>query len=48
MSLARRQQKGDRVAQSVDYGVDLCAQSASAAPDRLVALTIFLGAPVLC
>ena len=48
MGLARRQQKGQRVTQGIEQSVDLCAQSASAAPDSFVALTVFLGAPVAC
>jgi hypothetical protein len=48
MGLARRQQKGQRIAQRVDPGMDLRAQSAPAAPDRFVALVLFLGAPALC
>ena len=48
MRLTRRQQKGERIAQGIDHRMDFCAQSASAAPDRFVALTVFLGAPALC
>jgi hypothetical protein len=48
MGLARRQQKGERVAQGIDQGMDLYAQSASAAPNRFVRLAIFFGAPVAC
>jgi hypothetical protein len=48
VGLARRQQKGERIAQGIDQGVDFCAQSAAAAPDRFVDLAVFLGAPVAC
>jgi len=45
--LAACQQKADRVAQRIDHGVDLGAQTAARASDRLV-LTGFFGAPALC
>ena len=45
--LPRRERKTGRVAERVDQGVDLGAQAASAAPDRLLAAT-FLIAPALC
>ena len=48
MGLARSQKEAEWIAQGIDQGVDLCAQSASAAPDRLVRRTVFLGAPVAC
>src|SRR5690606_25243676 len=38
VGLARCQQKCNRIAQSVDHGMNLRAQSASAAPNRFVAL----------
>ena len=41
--LAAGQKEVDRVAQSVDHGVDLGAQSAARAPDGLI-----LWAPALC
>jgi hypothetical protein len=45
--LAAGQEEVDRVAQRVDQGVDLGAQSAARASDRLV-LTSFFWAPALC
>jgi hypothetical protein len=45
--LPGREGKAGRVAERVDQGVDLGAQAASAAPDRLLAAT-FLIAPALC
>src|SRR5690348_13741618 len=45
--LPRREGEAGRVAERVDQGVDLRAQAAAAAPDRLVA-TPFLTAPALC
>src|SRR6476646_2199154 len=45
--LAAGQEEVDRVAQRVDQGVDLGAQSAARAPDCLV-LTSFFWAPALC
>src|ERR1700741_3734481 len=45
--LAAGQEEADRVAQRVDQRVDLGAQSAARAPDRLV-LASFFSAPALC
>ena len=45
--LPRREREPGRVAERVNQGVDLGAQAASAAPDRLVA-AVFLTAPALC
>ena len=45
--LPGREGKAGRVAERVDQGVDLGAQAAPAAPDRLVAAA-FLLAPALC
>ncbi len=45
-SLARRQQQLDRVAQSIDEGVDLGGQSAAGSADGLLA--VFFRAPALC
>jgi hypothetical protein len=45
--LPRREGEAGRVAERVDQGLDLRAQAAAAAPDRLVA-TPFLIAPALC
>ena len=45
--LAAGQEEANRVAQRVDQGMDLGAQSAARAPDRLV-LTSFFWAPALC
>lgn len=45
--LAAGQEEADRVAQRIDQGVDLGAQSAARASDRLV-LTSFFWAPALC
>ena len=47
MRLSGGEQEGDRVAERVDQGVDLGAQPALAATDRLV-FANFLGAPALC
>jgi len=47
MRLPRREREPGWVAERVDQGVDLGAQAASAAPDRLVAAA-FLIAPALC
>ncbi len=41
------QQKAQRVAERVDQGVDLGAQSALAAAHRVIVI-FFLGAPALC
>ena len=45
--LAARQVDAGWVAESIDGGVDFCAQSAARAPDRLV-LAGFFWAPALC
>jgi hypothetical protein len=45
--LARRQRQGDRIAESIDDGVDLGAQSASRPADSLI-LAFFFLAPALC
>ena len=45
--LAAGQEEANRVAQRVDQGMDLGAQSAARVPDRLV-LTSFFCAPALC
>jgi hypothetical protein len=45
--LAAGQEEADRVAQRVNQGVDLGAQSAARAADRLV-LAGFFWAPALC
>jgi hypothetical protein len=47
MRLPRREREPGRVAERVNQGVDLGAQAASAAPERLVA-AVFLTAPALC
>ena len=47
MDLTRRQQERHWIAQRVNQGVDLGAQSAFAAADRFV-LAVFLRAPALC
>src|SRR5947209_14114508 len=47
MGLSRRQEEAERIAQGIDQSVDFRAQSASAAPDRLVFAVFFL-APALC
>jgi hypothetical protein len=47
MRLTAGQEEPDRVAQSIDQSVDLGAQSAARAADRLV-LTSFFCAPALC
>ena len=47
MRLSGRERKAGRVAQCVDRGVDLGAQAAATAPDRLVG-AVFLSAPALC
>src|SRR3954447_7253495 len=48
MRLTRAEREPGRVAERVDGGVDLRAQPAAAAPDRLVAPAAFLTAPALC
>jgi len=45
--LAAGQEEADRIAQRIDQGVYLGAQSAARAPDRLV-LVGFFSAPALC
>jgi hypothetical protein len=45
--LARGQGEGDRIAQSIDEGVDFGGQSAPGASDGLVA-AVFFRAPALC
>ena len=47
MGLARCQEEADWIAQGIDQGMDLGAQSAFAAPDRLV-FAVFFWAPALC
>jgi hypothetical protein len=47
MRLPGGEQEFDWVAECVDQGVDLGAQPAFAATDRLV-FALFLGAPALC
>ena len=47
MGLAAGQEEVDRVAERIGQGMDLGAQSAARAPDRLV-LADFFWAPALC
>src|SRR6266403_5519188 len=47
MCLPWRQEEGKRIAQGIDQRMDFGAQSAFAAPDRLV-FTLFFWAPALC
>jgi hypothetical protein len=47
VGLARAEKEVERIAQGIDQGVDFGAQSAFAAPDRLV-LAGFFWAPALC
>jgi hypothetical protein len=47
MRLATGQEERKRIAQRIDHEMDLCAQPAFAAPDRLV-FTVFFWAPALC
>ena len=47
MRLARGQEEAEWIAQGIDQGVDLGAQSAFASPDRLV-FAVFFWAPALC
>jgi hypothetical protein len=47
MCLAPTQEEPDRVAQRIDQGMDLGAQSAARSPDRLI-LAGFFCAPALC
>jgi hypothetical protein len=46
MGLARGEVEAGRIAERIDGGVDLGAQSPPASPDRL--RTVFLSAPALC
>jgi hypothetical protein len=48
MRLPGRERQAGRVAQRIDGGVDLRAQAAAAAPDRLAGAAAFLAAPALC
>src|SRR5919107_4436508 len=48
MRLPRREHEAGGVAECIDPGVDLGAQTAAAAPDRLLPTTTFLAAPALC
>ena len=41
MSLPRSQEEGQRISKGVDHGMDFSAQSAFAAPDRLVFAVFF-------
>jgi hypothetical protein len=47
MGLARSERQGDRIAQSVDDGVDFRRQPASGSSDGLIA-AVFFRAPALC
>ena len=47
MRLTAGQEEGKWIAQRIDHEMDLCAQPAFAAPDRLV-FTLFFWAPALC
>ena len=47
MGLTGGQKEGERIAQGIDQAVDFCAQSAFAAPDRLI-FAVFFFAPALC
>jgi hypothetical protein len=47
MGLARRQDEVQRIAQRIDKRMNLGAQPAFAAPDRL-AFAVFFCAPALC
>ena len=47
MGLARRQDEGQRIAQRIDKRMNLGAQPAFAAPDRLI-FVVFFCAPALC
>jgi hypothetical protein len=47
MSLSAGQKEVDRVAERIEQGVDLGAQSTTRSPDRLV-LAGFFWAPALC
>jgi hypothetical protein len=41
MGLPRSQEEGQRIAKGIDHGMDFRAQSAFAAPDRLVFAVFF-------
>lgn len=47
MGLARCQDEAQRIAKRIDKGMNLGAQPAFAAPDRLV-FAVFFWAPALC
>ena len=47
MRLTTSQEEGKRIAKCIDHEMDLCAQPAFAAPDRLL-FTVFFWAPALC
>ena len=47
VGLAGRKLESERISQGIDHGVDFGAQSASAAPDRLL-FAVFFWAPALC
>ena len=47
MGLTGGQKEGERIAEGVDQGMNFGAQSAFAAPDRLV-FAVFFWAPALC
>jgi hypothetical protein len=47
MGLTRGQEEADGIAQGIDQGMDLGAQPAFAAADRLIRAVFFL-APALC
>ena len=47
VGLARGQEEADRIAQSIDQGMDLGAQAAFASADRLI-FAVFFWAPALC
>ena len=41
MGVSRSQEEGERISKGVDHGMDFGAQSAFAAPDRLVSAVFF-------
>jgi hypothetical protein len=41
------EEEGQRISKCIDHGMDFGAQSAFAAPDRLV-FAVFFGAPAVC
>jgi hypothetical protein len=47
MGLSGGQFEGERIAEGIDQGMDLCAYPALAAADRLLA-AVFFGAPAPC